>query len=106
MGFVLYVFIVSKYLIYLLFYECKLTTKASHSTFMAPELIFAMISFTGCPSTVAPSELLKFINISYYAVPRTYLTVPVKVLASDFSSITFAIFLIYSIVKFPLCLTI
>jgi hypothetical protein len=42
----------------LFLYECKLTTKAFHSTLMAPELIFAMISFTGCPSTVAPSELL------------------------------------------------
>ena len=44
-------------------------------------------------------------NLLYYAVPRTYLTVPAKVFASDFSSIALATFLICSIVKFPLCFT-
>lgn len=67
-----------------------------HSTLSSPELILAIIDFTGCPSTVAPRDC---------ADPRTCLTVPVKVLASDFSSITLATFLIYSSVRFPLCLT-
>lgn len=42
-----------------------------------------------------------------YAVPKTCLTVPVKVFDYDFFSvsITVAIFLIYSNVRSPVCLT-
>lgn len=66
-----------------------------HSTLSSPELIFPIIVFTGCPSTVAPRD---------YAVPRTCLTVPVNDLASDFSSTALATFLICSSVRLPLCL--
>ncbi len=46
--------------------------------------------------------------MSYYAVPKTYLTVPAKVFAIDLPSVSIAldIFLIYSKVRFPVCLTI
>ena len=66
------------------------------STLSSPELIFPMIALTVYPSTVAPKD---------YAVPRTYLTVPVNVLANDFSSTALATLMTYSRVKFPLCLT-
>ena len=59
-------------------------------------MIFPMIALTGWPSTVVPND---------YAVPKTYLTVPVKVLANDFSSTALATLMTYSSVKFPLCLT-
>ena len=40
-----------------------------------------------------------------YAVPKIYLTVPVNDLERDLSSMALATFLIYSMVKLPLCLT-
>lgn len=79
---------------------------SNHSTLSSPELILAMISLTDLPSTVAPSELLLWINHYVYAVPKIYLTVPVKVLANDFSSSNLATFFIYSMLRLPLCLTI
>jgi hypothetical protein len=56
-------------------------------------VILAIIYLGFCLSTVHPIER---------HVPKTCLTVPAKFLAIDFSSITLAIFLICSKVRFPL----